>query len=179
MFITLATRTSKSIEAFAQHLHYIHAEVRRKLALSNNEHKLANDAYCCHQEFEVGDFVMARIRPKRFPKKSFKKLLDRAYGLFRNTQKLGPTGTYHAPVPPLPTVTAPNKIIDTIMDEQTILTPTSPVNCYLVCWKSRLDLNTTWITKEEFHDFHHINSTLLNNYQLSISLVESSSNGEE
>ncbi|KAI9074551.1 hypothetical protein K1719_043495 [Acacia pycnantha] len=186
MPIPLTTRTSEPVEAIAQHLHSIHAEVKHKLALSNNEYKLDADAHFCHPKFEVGEFFMAQIYLERFPKKSFKKLHARGSGPFRITQKLGlnaylvelpdipmsllfnvedlvpylgsfeppalcsnvSAGTHHALVPPLPTVMAPNKVIDTIVDEQTVLALPGFVNRCLIHWKGYLDVNATWIIEE-------------------------------
>ena len=45
-------------------------------------------------EFNEGDYVMARIRPERYSKHSFKKLHARAIGSFRILHKLGPNAFY-------------------------------------------------------------------------------------
>ena len=49
---------SKPIENFAKHIHDLHAKIRRKIFLSNEEYKLAADVYHRSKEFNVGDYVM-------------------------------------------------------------------------------------------------------------------------
>ena len=46
---------SKPIENFAKHIHDLHAEIRRKISLSNEEYKLAADVHLRFKEFNVGD----------------------------------------------------------------------------------------------------------------------------
>ena len=99
MPIPLHTRTSESAESFAHHIHELHAEIRRKLALSTEQYKLSANTHRRFQSFNEGDFVMARIRPERFPKHSFKKLHARAFGPFRVSRKLGPNA-YLLELPP-------------------------------------------------------------------------------
>ena len=61
-------RVSKPVENFAKHIHDLHAEIKRKISLSNEEYKLATDVHCRSKEFNVGDYVMVRIHPERIPK---------------------------------------------------------------------------------------------------------------
>ena len=51
-------RVSEPVENFAKHIHDLHAEIRRKFSLSNEEYKLAADVHHRSKEFNVGDYVM-------------------------------------------------------------------------------------------------------------------------
>ena len=72
---------SEPAENFSKHIHDLHAEIRRMISLSNEEYKLAADVHRRSKEFNVGNYVMVRIRPERIPKKFSKKLYARATGL--------------------------------------------------------------------------------------------------
>ena len=61
-------RVSKPAENFAKHIHDLHAEIRRKISLSNEEYKLAVDVHRRSKEFDVGDYVMVCICSERIPK---------------------------------------------------------------------------------------------------------------
>jgi len=74
LFPSLNVLVSQPASAFAQHIHDLHAEIHRKIAMSNDSYKLSDDVRRKNISFEVGDFVMARIRPERLPKHSHKKL---------------------------------------------------------------------------------------------------------
>ena len=84
------SRLSDSADSFAQHIRDLHANIRRKIALSNENYKLAADVHRRKLEFNEGDFVKVRVRPERYPKNSFKKLHARAIGPFRILCKMGP-----------------------------------------------------------------------------------------
>ena len=53
------------------------------------EYKLAADVHRRSKEFNVGDYVMVRIRPKRIPKTFSKKLYVRAMGPYSIIRKMG------------------------------------------------------------------------------------------
>lgn len=82
------SRTSESAESFAQHLHALHSEIRRKLNLSNDNYKTTADIHRRFQEFHEGDMVMVRIRPERYPRGVVKKLHARNAGPFKILQKI-------------------------------------------------------------------------------------------
>ena len=82
-------RVSEPAENFATHIHDLHAEIRRKISLSNEEYKLAADVHRRSKEFNVGDHVMVRIRPERIPKTFSKKLYARAMGPYSIIRKMG------------------------------------------------------------------------------------------
>ena len=80
---------SEPAENFAKHIHDLHAEIRRKISLSNEEYKLAVDVHRRSKEFNVGDYVMVRIRLERIPKTFSKKLYARAMGPYSIIRKMG------------------------------------------------------------------------------------------
>ena len=80
---------SHPASTFAQHIHDLHAEIRRKIALSNDSYKHSVDMHRRAANFELGDFVMARIRPERLPRIALKKLHARAMGPYQILRKLG------------------------------------------------------------------------------------------
>ena len=82
-------RVSEPAENFATHIHDLHAEIRRKISLSNEEYKLAADVHRRSKEFNVGDHVMVRIRLERIPKTFSKKLYARAMGPYSIIRKMG------------------------------------------------------------------------------------------
>ena len=81
------TRVSEPAENFAKHIHDLHVEIRRKISLSNEEYKLATDVHRRSKEFNVGDYVMVRIRPERIPKTFSKNLYARAMGPYSIIRK--------------------------------------------------------------------------------------------
>jgi len=81
-------RVSHPASTFAQHIHDLHAEIRRKIALSNDSYKHPADMHHRAVNFAVDEFVMARIRPERFPRNSLEKLHARAMGPYQILRKL-------------------------------------------------------------------------------------------
>ena len=82
-------RVSEPIENFTKHIHDLHAEIRRKISLSNKKYKLVADVHRRCKEFNVGEYVMVCIRPERIPKTLPKKLYARAMGPYSIIRKLG------------------------------------------------------------------------------------------
>ncbi|KAI0491510.1 hypothetical protein KFK09_025770 [Dendrobium nobile] len=84
------TRTSEFAFAFAfaSHLHELHNEIKKKIEQSNTDYKINADKKRRFKEFKVGDFVMVRIRPERFPPGSVKKLHARSVGPFKILAKV-------------------------------------------------------------------------------------------
>ena len=82
-------RMSDPAENFAKHIHDLHAKIRRKISLSNEEYKLAFDVHRRSKEFNVDEYVMFRIYPKRIPKVFSKKLYARAMYPYSIIHKLG------------------------------------------------------------------------------------------
>ena len=82
-------RVSEPAENFAKHIHDLHAEIRRKISLSNEEYKLVADVHHRSKEFNVSDYVMVSIRPERIQKTFSKKLYARAMGPYSIIRKMG------------------------------------------------------------------------------------------
>ncbi|KAI9165825.1 hypothetical protein LWI28_021185 [Acer negundo] len=87
--IQLESRTSEFATDFSTHMHNLHTEVRRQIALSNDNYKLAADVHRRPLEFREGDFVMVCICPARFPPHYVKKLHAHAIGPFCVLKRLG------------------------------------------------------------------------------------------
>lgn len=81
--ITSLHRPSASAESFAQHMHALHDEIKRRINLHNESYKMVADVHRRHVEFNIGDYVMVRIRPERFPPRTAKKLQARSAGPFK------------------------------------------------------------------------------------------------
>ena len=79
---------SKLAENFAKHIHDLHAEIRRKISLSNEEYKPVANIHRRFKEFNIGKYVMVCIRPERIPKTFSKKLYARAMGPYSIIHKL-------------------------------------------------------------------------------------------
>lgn len=68
----------------------VHASVRReKIALHNEDYKLAANVHRRYVAFNEGDYIMVCARPEHFPKHAFKKLYARVVGPYRILRKLG------------------------------------------------------------------------------------------
>ena len=80
---------SEPAENFAKRIHDLHVEIRRKSSLSNDEYKLVVDVHCKSKEFNVGEYVIVRIRSKRIPKTFSKKLYARAMDPYSIIRKVG------------------------------------------------------------------------------------------
>ena len=80
---------SEPAENFTKHIHDLHAEIRRKITLSNEEYKLAADVHHISKEFNVGEYVMVRIHPERILKTFEKKLYARVMSPYSIIRKLG------------------------------------------------------------------------------------------
>ena len=69
----------------------MHAEIRRKIILSNDTYELVIDAQYRHIEFSERDYVMVHICHERYPKHTVKKLHARTIGLTLSFVGLNPT----------------------------------------------------------------------------------------
>ena len=72
-----------------QHIHDLHNEIRKKIQISNSQYKIHVDTHRRHAEFQVGDYVMIWIRPKRFPSGTVRKLQARSVGPFKVLKRMG------------------------------------------------------------------------------------------
>ena len=80
---------SEPVENFAEYIHDLHAEIRRKISLSNEEYKLIADVHRRSKEFNIGDYVIVCIHPERIQKTFSKKLYAIAMGPYSIIRKLG------------------------------------------------------------------------------------------
>ena len=83
------SRPSEHTESFAHFIHDLHAEICRKINLSNMQYKTSADIHRRFQEFSEGDMVMVRVRPERFPRGGQRKLLPRSTGPYRVVRRVG------------------------------------------------------------------------------------------
>ena len=81
-------RMSKHPKKFAKYINDLHAEIRRKISLSNEEYKLVADVHRRSKKFNVGDYVMVCIRLERIQKTFSKKLYARAMSPYSIIRKL-------------------------------------------------------------------------------------------
>ena len=88
--ISLHARESKSAESFARIIQDLHIEITKHIQASNTQYKLQADLHRRHNEFNVGDYVMIRIRPERFSSGANRKLHARSAGPFKVLQRVGP-----------------------------------------------------------------------------------------
>jgi len=79
----LHARASESTELYAQHINGLHDSIRQRLEISNEQYKRLAYAHRRPQEFHKGDYVMIRVKPKRFPFGIMKKLHARGAGPFK------------------------------------------------------------------------------------------------
>uniref|UniRef100_A0A2N9FGZ1 RNA-directed DNA polymerase n=1 Tax=Fagus sylvatica TaxID=28930 RepID=A0A2N9FGZ1_FAGSY len=118
-------RVSEFAEAFAQHLHDLHHEIRNKIQASNFQYKIHADTRRRHMEFQVGDYVMIRIRPERFPSRSVKKLQARSAGPFKILKRVGPNA-YLLVLPPNYGISSTFNIKDLVAFKGTAVIPDTP-----------------------------------------------------
>ncbi|GFY80971.1 hypothetical protein Acr_01g0007800 [Actinidia rufa] len=119
------------------------------------------DSRRCRAEFQVGDYVMVRIRPERYPSGHFDVPTDPFSEPTHEPTIDNPT-TSDITLAPLPNSPAPKEHIDAILDEQIISTRDGGVQRFLVRWSGRPASDDTWITSK---DLQHIDRDLFEYYQ--------------
>ena len=82
-------RASKSVESFACRMFDLHKSISHQITLSNETYKALADTHQRYKRFDVGDFVMIRLRPERFSPRTFRKLQARGMGPFEVLSKVG------------------------------------------------------------------------------------------
>jgi len=88
--MSLHARVSESAESFARRIQDLHIEITKQIQTSNAQYKLQADLHRQHNEFNVGDYVMIRIRPERFSSGANRKLHACSAGPFKVLQRVGP-----------------------------------------------------------------------------------------
>uniref|UniRef100_A0A2N9G4P9 Reverse transcriptase n=1 Tax=Fagus sylvatica TaxID=28930 RepID=A0A2N9G4P9_FAGSY len=174
-------RMSESAEAFARHVHDLHKDISNRIHSSNTRYKVQADSRRRHLEFAVGDYVMIRIRPERFPSGTVKKLQARSAGPFKVLKRIGSNAyvielpsDYALTLTPSPQTShlTHKESIDAILDEQVILTRDGTVQRFLVRWHGRPESDCTWIARE---DLQQLDPDLLEYYQSRIDALPSTS----
>ncbi|PKA62667.1 hypothetical protein AXF42_Ash012254 [Apostasia shenzhenica] len=119
-------RTSEFASSFAQHIHDLHEEIKRKLFLNYAKYKINANSYTNVMKFYVGDYVLVHANLVRFSYGKSKKLTAKKIGLYRILRKISPSAyelelpkhmrinptfnisdltPYHEPLPdPVPTI---------------------------------------------------------------------------
>ena len=83
-------RPSASAELFAQHIHGLHDEIKKRINMHNESYKTAANTHRRHVDFNIGDYVMIRMSPERFPQGTAKMLQACSIGPFKILKRLGP-----------------------------------------------------------------------------------------
>jgi len=66
------SRVLDSASAFTFHMCALHEEIREKIMKNNADYKASVDLYRKLRKFNVGDYVLVRLRPERFPLRTVK-----------------------------------------------------------------------------------------------------------
>ncbi|KAL5849285.1 hypothetical protein ACOSQ3_007348 [Xanthoceras sorbifolium] len=90
ILLPLPQRTNEAGLEFVAHIVSVHEKVRRKIALRIKTYAQHANVRRHDQQFAVGDQMMIRLRPERFPSGSYSKLHARQAGPFQVLRKLGP-----------------------------------------------------------------------------------------
>ncbi|GFZ11364.1 adenylosuccinate synthase [Actinidia rufa] len=172
------TKVSESAESFARHIQELHDEIRKVINDNNFQYKFQADSRRRHSEFQVGAYVMVRIRPEWYHSDSgisstfniedlvafkghFGIPTDPFFELIHEPTIDHPTTSDITPAP-LPISPAPKEHIDAILDEQIVSTKDGGVQRFLVCWSGRPASDDTWITSD---DLQQIDRDLFEYYQ--------------
>ena len=133
--MSLHVRISKSAEAFAQHVHDLHNEIRKNIQASNSQYKIHADTHRRHAEFQVGDYVMIRIRPEQFPSGTVKKLQACSARPFKVLKRIGPNA-YVIDLPHDYGISSSFNIEDLVAYKSPITIPDSPFD---ESWPNHID----------------------------------------
>ena len=69
---------SDSASTFASHIRALYEEIREKIMKDNADYKVSADLHHRLRTFNIGDYVMVRMRPERLPLGTMKKLHARS-----------------------------------------------------------------------------------------------------
>ncbi|GFY88904.1 hypothetical protein Acr_06g0008440 [Actinidia rufa] len=120
------TRVSESTESFARHIRELHDEIRKVINNNNFQYKFQVDSRRRHSEFQVGDYVMVRIRPERYPSGTTRKLCARSAGPFKVLKRIGPNA-YVIDLPPDFGISSTFNIEDLVAFKGYFDNPTDPI----------------------------------------------------
>lgn len=87
--MSLRARVSVFVEKFAQHLCELHVEINRRIEACNASYKLCSNVHKRHVDFNVGDYVMVRIRTECCSSRHASKLQPRGAGPFKILKCIG------------------------------------------------------------------------------------------
>ena len=76
--MTHHSRVSDSASAFASHIRVLHEEIREKIIKNTVDYKASADLHRRLRTFNVGGYVMVRMKPEQFPPGTVKKLQARS-----------------------------------------------------------------------------------------------------
>ena len=116
---------SESAEAFARHVHDLHKDISNHIHSSNTRYKVQVDSRRRHLEFAVGDYIMIRIRPERFPSETVKKLQARCASPFKVLKRIG-SNAYNIELPSDYGISSTFKIKDLVAYKGPTTVPDDP-----------------------------------------------------
>ena len=85
-------RASESAESFACRMSDLHKFISNQITMSNAKYKALANIHRRYKRFDVGNFVMIRLRPERFPLRTFRKLQACGMRPFEVLSKVGENG---------------------------------------------------------------------------------------
>ena len=85
-------RVYESTEAFAYRMSELHKSISDQINLSNSRYKSMAHSHKRFKKFDVGYYVMMRMRPERFSQGTFRKLQARGTGPFEILSRVGKNG---------------------------------------------------------------------------------------
>ena len=84
----MEARPSGEVNAFSKHIHHIHDDVWRKIALNNENYKAHATLKRKFDDFNEGDMIIVRIRLEWYPKCANKKLHLKNVGPYKVLKKI-------------------------------------------------------------------------------------------
>ena len=118
-------RVSESAESFATRMHELHKHISDQINSNNLKYKTLADAHKRFQEFKIGDYVMVKMRPERFPQGSNRKLQARSTGPFKILSKIG-ANAYILKIPSDWGISSTFNVEDLVQFQGSISMPSNP-----------------------------------------------------
>lgn len=88
--LSLLARLSEAALDFLRYMKDVHEEVKRCLSHSTEAYAIGANVWWKDRKFDIGEKVLIRLRPERFPPGSFIKLHAQGARPFKAAKKLGP-----------------------------------------------------------------------------------------